>query len=359
MRINTSVLLLAMIMSTPVFYLQAGLPQSNQDSTEMVAPQPIELIDINYEMERVDKVFTKMENKLEPDDRFYEIDSIFKDYKIFLEQEAKGFKSYNPYNLSKYFLESTYRSWEGFYLKLSDWQSEINGRTEDVLNNIADLEKTRQVWVLTLESDELKDEPEDSKNRVKEIIEKADSIRIELKKQKRQYIVLEDDITDMTAYCTEITEEVMLLQQQQQDSLFVAISPPLWKVNITQSDIRPVKTKLNKARHENAKTLRNYFATKSMGSFWVAIVIILLFFVLLRYRYKKLNFANTEPAHKSIVKILIKQPILTVGSLILVAFHLLFPYHPLLIGHIITLAILINIRYILAGFIKKVIDYLF
>lgn len=353
MKKHSLLLFVVLLLFIPFHRVRASLPQAEQDSTASVAPQPIELIDINYEMERVEKKFTKFEYKLEPDARFYEIDSIFNDYKTFLEQEAKSFKSYNPYNLSKYFLESTYRSWEGFYLKLSDWQSEINGRTQEALDNIDELDKIRQTWVLTLESEELTEEAEDSKNRVNEIIERADSIRKELKKQKRQYIVLEDDITDMTAFCTEITEEVLLLQQHLQDSLFVAVSPPIWKVKITPSDYLPVNDKLNKARRENAKTLKNYFETKSMGSLWVAGLMIIIFIILLRYRYSKLIIDDNEPGHKSIARILIKQPILTTISLILVAFHLLFPYHPLLIGHIITMGLLINMRFILSEFIDR------
>ncbi len=190
--------ILALISLFPAVYIQAGLPQSVKDSTATVAPVPIDIIDINYEIERVERNFTKLENKLEPDGRFYEIDSVYKNYKIFLEEEAKSFKSYNPYNLSKYFLESTYRSWEGFSLKLGGWKSEINGRIKTVLDDIAELDKTIQTWDLTLKSEAFITEPEASKKRVREVVKQANDFRKELQKQKREYVLLEDDITDMT-----------------------------------------------------------------------------------------------------------------------------------------------------------------
>lgn len=353
MKIALKILFLVLMNFTILQDNIAGLPQSAKDSTVVNVPQIIDLIDLNYEIERTEKSFTKLEFKMEPDARFYAIDSLFNNYKLFLEKEAKEFKSYNPYNLSKYFLESTYRSWEGFYLKLSGWQSEVNNRLKTVQIGMDNIDKTKIVWVSTLESLGLNEESQESKMRVQEIINRANRLRNELKKQKRQYIVLEDGITDMIAFCNNITEEVRLLQQHLRDSLFIAVSEPIWKIGIDQSDYLPVGSKLNKARHENAKTLRNYFETKSMRSFWISIVMIVIFFVSLRYRYSKLNYNDTNPGHKNIVRILIKFPILTMVTLVLVLFHLMYPYYPLLIGHVLTLVLLINMRYILADFIDQ------
>jgi len=353
MKNTFTILLLAVLNLTILQVNRASLPQSVTDSTVNSASQTINMIDINLEIEWIEKSFTKLEYKLKPDARFFEIDSVFNNYKVFLEKEAKEFKSFNPYNLSKYFLESTYRSWEGFYSKLSGWQAEVNNRVKSVQGDIDYLDKAKKVWVLTLESEEMKDEPEESKMRVKKTINRANKLRYELKMQKRQYIMLEDGITDMTAFCNDITGEVRLLQQHLRDSLFIAASDPMWKIGIDQSDYLPVGSKLNKVRHENAKTLRNYFETKSMGSFWISIVMIVIFFVSLRFRYSKLNFNDADPGHKNIVRILIKFPILTMVTLVLVLFHLMYPYYPLLIGLVLTLVLLINMRYILTDFIDQ------
>lgn len=353
MRKITLITLLALIIVIPVKSLMAALPQSAQDSTQANQLKPIELIDLNYEIERVEKSFSKMEYSFEPDTRLLEIDSVFNDYKVFLEKEVKEFKAYNPYHLSKYFLESTYRSWEGFSLKLNDWQSEINERIENIQESIEDLDKMKKRWELTLDSDEYINEPEEIKSNIQEIVTQLNDNRQVIQKQRRKLILLEDDITEMNTFCNDIIMEVSLLQQHLRDSIFIATTPAMWKIKIVQSDYFPIGTKLNKARHENAKTLRNYFETKSMASFWTAIVLIIVFFTLLRFRYNRLNLDETTPGHKSIHRILIKHPILTVVTLILVFFHLLFPYHPVLIGHVLTLALLVNMRYILADFIDK------
>lgn len=352
MKKITTILLYAAINFAFLQNNLANTPQSEQDSTTTGAPQPIELVEINFEIERVEKIFSKIENNLGPDDRFIEIDSNFQDYKIFLEKESEEFKAYNPYQLSKYFLESTYLSWEGFNLKLDEWQSEINNKIISVLDDLSNLDDIKQEWRLTLESEELANEPEEVKGRIREIIKKANDIRHELQKQKRQLILLEDDITDMTSYCNEITEEVTTLQQHLRDSLFIATSLPIWHVKITKSDYTPVMQRLNKAKHENAKTLRNYFETENLGTFWITIIMIISLFILIRYRFIKLNFNDTDPEYKDIVKILINYPILTIISLILMSFHLIFPYHPLLIGQIITLVLLINMWYILSVFVS-------
>lgn len=353
MKNYTIFFIIAFLIFYPLQSLRASLPQNNQDSASIEVLKPIELIDLNYEIEQAQKFLSRSEYTIEPDPRILEIDSLFNDYKLFLEKEKREFNAYNPYHLSKYFLESTYRSWEGFLLKLDGWQSEINDRIETSQERIESLEDMKKIWQLTLESEEYINEPIEIKSNISEIVTLVKNKKLELQKERRKLILLEDDITEMSTFCNDIINEVTLLQQHLRDSIFIAVSPPLWDVKIIQSDYLPVVAKLNKARHENAKTLRNYFETKSMASFWTAIVLILIFFVLLRYRYLKLDVDESEPGNKSIFRILIKHPSLTVVTIVLVSFHLLFPYHPLLIGNILTLVLLINMRYILGEFVDK------
>lgn len=331
----------------------AGIPQSSDDSTSMALIKPLELTEINYEMNKAEKQFMKMELSLEPTSRMLEIDTLFVEYKSFIEKEAREFKAYNPYRLSKYFLENAYRSWEGFDNKLVDWQSEVNSEVVSSEDKINALDKTKQIWELTLVDDRLNDEPEELKSSIREIIGQTRNLKIKLQKQKTQLLILEDDITELSTFCNDIIIEINSLQQHLRDSLFIAVSPPIWKVKVSQSDYIPVGTRLYKFRHDNGKTLRNYFENVSLFSFWILVVFIGLSFFLLRRSYLNMNLDNSDPGYKNFSRIFLSYPLLTFITLVMITFLLLFPYQPLIIGHVFTLIMLINMRFILSNFLDK------
>jgi len=344
---------LILLLSFPFINLLAANNQSTTDSIPTAVLQPIDVIDINYQIEKVEKTFKKIDNDLATDTRFLKIDSSFKVYKKFLENEAKELKAYNPFNLSKYFLESTYRLWEGFYNQLNGWRTEVNNKLKLVQNNIKDLEKTKQIWELTLESADISGEPEEAKGKIREVINKAQNYISEIQKQKRKYIILEDEIAEMTSFCNYITTWIGELQQNKRDSLFVAVDESIWNIKIDQSDYLPVIEKLNKSKHENVKTLNNYFQTERLNSYWLPAFFVLLIFFFLRYSYLKKDFDDSHPGHKAIVRIFKGYPLLTGITLLLVIFHLTNPYYPLLLNNILTLILLINMRYILSPFIDQ------
>ncbi len=327
--------------------------QTEADSVAGTEKEVIELSNINYELDKVEKSFKKMEDILKPDSRVLFIDSTFSKYRGFLESQANEFRAYNPYNLSKFFLENSYRLWEGFSIRLTGWQSEVNNRLATVQDDIDQLDKTIHVWQITNQSEELQEEADELNQRILQIIEKADQYRVELSKKKRSLIILEDQIAQANSFCADIIAEILQLQQNQRDSLFIAITPPLWDVSVTRADYAPVDVRINKWRHENAKILRNYFLTQSLRPLLIWSIFLVILFFILRNSYLKKKFDDSYPGHKHIIRIFVKHPLTTLVSLILVSFHLFFPYYPLVLNHILTLLLLINMRYILSEFIDR------
>ena len=313
------------------------------DSAEVSETEPIELTNINYELEKVEKNFKKMESLLKPDGRMVFIDSVFRDYRSFLENQAGEFKAYNPFNLSKFFLENSYRLWEGFSMRLSGWRNEVNNRLTAVQDDIDQLDNTIRVWQMTNETDELREEADELSTRLSQVIDKAESYRKELSKRKRSLIILEDQIAQASSFCNDIISEILQLQQNQRDSLFIAVTPPLWDVSVTRADYAPVNSRLTKWWHENAKILRNYFRTQSLRPLLIWSIFLVLMFFLLRRSYLKKKFDDSYPGHKHIIRVFVKHPFATPLSLVLVSFHLFFPSYPLVLNHILTLLLLINI----------------
>ena len=329
----------------------AGIQAQQADTTQAAKPEPISLIEISYEIEQAEKSFNKMKASTSPDPRYEAIDSMFTLYKSFLEKEAKDFMSYNPYNLSNFFLENSYRLWEGFTQILNGWRSEINGLLKKVQGEIEQLNGIQEVWDLTLNSGELDDDTRVMKDRIQAMLRESNVLKDRLGRLKWKYIELEDKLTEMVTYCDNIISEIEQLQQNQRDSLFMAVSPPLWKVHADSLDYSNIGGKLGKFKYENGKILKNYFRTQSLRSFWTVILMILLFILWMRHLYKRIGYDDSEPGHKLITRIMDRNLLATLVALALATFHLMHPYYPVVLNHIITLAILVITRYVLSRFI--------
>jgi small-conductance mechanosensitive channel len=105
--------------------------------------------------------------------------------------------------------------------------------------------------------------------------------------------------------------------------------------------------------------MMNYLNTVKIGSLILTVLIITLIFFTLRWKYTSLGIDDSESGHKGIMRILDDNVFITLGSIMLVSYHLLFPFQPLVFSNLLTLLLLINMRFILASFIdpedKKII----
>ena len=326
-------------------------------TTDKSIPIPVE--SINYEIEKVHKKMIRMGYELEPDPAVTKIDITIDNYSEFLKKEADEFRKFNPNNLSTYFLESTYRSWEGFNNKLIGMRSIVSSHLQTIQNNFNELTKIKDTWVLTLMKEKNKNLPEGLINRIENVIKTAGE-NIRKFEEKRLYLLkLEDEITDLITFNNSIIEDVVRLQQLKRDNLFSAVSPPLWKVGLSSEDVNNPKHRLGKAWHENAKNMMNYLNTVKIGSLILTVLIITLIFFTLRWKYTSLGIDDSESGHKGIMRILDDNVFITLGSIMLVSYHLLFPFQPLVFSNLLTLLLLINMRFILASFIdpedKKII----
>ncbi|RLD56320.1 MAG: hypothetical protein DRJ05_11495, partial [Bacteroidetes bacterium] len=339
-----------------IFSVQIALANPGQaynDSTDISAPAPYGLTDINYEIEQTQKKLKKMQYALASDALVIKIDTALKKYTGFLVMQSDEFNEYNPNNLSKFFLENTYRLWVGYSSKLQGWRTEIKDRIFISQDNIDYLDKLKQIWGLTYDNENNKEDPSELIVRISSVIEDIEESRKGFVQKKRDLILIEDGISEMITFNNNIIEEVSQLQQHLRDSLFIAVSEPLWKLNVDKTDYLPVRPRLKKVWHENSKTMVNYLKTINLSPFFIVVVFIFLLFFFMRKKYMKIERDNSDPGYKQILRTLINRPALTLTSIVLITYHLMFPYYPLIVAQILTLVLLVNMRYILSGFIDN------
>jgi small-conductance mechanosensitive channel len=335
-------------------FAQGGSGKNLLTADSINKPTAYDLIDINYELERTQRTLAKLENSLKETRFEANIDSLLKNKKEFLEKEAAEFNDYNPRNLSKFFLENAFRAWQGNQKELITWKKIINGKLTSTQEGIDVLNKEKKVWTLSLKKlNQNTDVPIQLKQRISELIRDINNTKRNYNKNKKQYIIWEDKVTDLTLFSNSVIEKIRSLQEHLRDNLFVADKPPLWKVKVTKNDVFPVSIRFKKAWHENSKTVVNFLSQQNFLGLSVIIFLFVIGFFVLRYYYNKLNYDKEKPGFVNANKIFNIHWFASILLIVFTTIILFLSTIPLSLSATITIFILWSIYFILPGFMGK------
>ncbi len=347
-RLQFVFLFVLLLLSGYTWAQTTGVSGKN-DTTATVAAY--DLVEINYEMERTRYLLNKLENILKETSFKANIDSLLKAKKVFLKKEASEFNSYNPHNLSKFFLENAFRAWQSNQKELLTWKKIVNDKLEITENNINELKDQKKVWLLSYkELTKNSDVPYQLKQRVSGLIKEIDNSKKEFIAQKKKFIIWEDKITDLILFSNNVIEKITSLQEHLRDNLFVSDKMPLWKVDVKHDEVFPIGIRFKKAWHENSKTVINFISQQNFfGLIIFQILLIIGFFTLRRY-YNKQNYDSTVPGFVNANKIFNIHWFATISMLVLISSLLYLSTIPLSLSALITIFILVSTYFILPEF---------
>lgn len=310
------------------------------DTSLYRAPQPIKLVDINFELERSRKKLVKIAYELVPNPEIDKLDTLVEHQKIFMKNELNEYTQFNPYNLSKYFLENTYRAWNGYKTKLLKWNALISGYISHAQRHIDELEHSGEVWKLTQKEAVAANAPDQLLNRIAQHIQELHDVGTNFLKYRRKLILIEDKITELITMADDVQEEVSQLQQHLRDNLFVADKPALWNLELKTTDIIPVAPRLHKAWHENAKTVKTF--SRDINYFLLIFVIILTItiYILMIKRFRKLELTESDPNFKVIKRTFYDHPYSTFLFILITMFIIFFTNMPLVLIGILGILLL-------------------
>ncbi len=345
MKMNKIFFQLFLTFSVISFYTFGQNLSSGQilaDTTEVSKkPKSIHLVDINFELERTRKKISKISYELEPKPEFVIMDSLIVLQKAFFTKEVEGFRQFDPNNLSKYFLENTFRAWSGNISKLSNWRSDINSHISKIEKYLDELKFSQSVWKLTIEETKIDKDPKQLVDRISEIVDALEKLEVDFMLYRRKMIIRADNIGELMTVANNIQGEISLLQQHLRDNLFVADKPGLWNLKLNASDALPTTPRLRKAWHENSKII-NYF-NKEISYFYLAIIAVFLIslFILIIKKFRKLNLTEADPNFVIVKRVFYEHPYSSLSFLILVFFLVFLPNMPLIIMGILGTILLI------------------
>ncbi len=349
-------ILFSLLLSFPLFQFGQGLSSGSQsiDSIRVKeVPKAIHIININFGIERTRNKLLKMNYYLEVKDKFVHLDSLIKIENEFIDTEAEEFKQFNPNNLSKYFLENTFRAWSGYKNKLEGWMELVNEQVVSTQDNLSTLDFDKNVWQLTLENEEVTDKPSDLIERIAEIIKDIEHLELQFLKYRRDMIIREDQISEIIMVTDNILEKVSQLQKHLRDNLFVADKPMLWQTGFSKMELLPIWPKLKKAWHENVKIVSNF--SKEINYFYlivIAVLIVVLFF-LIKKGFTKLGLSGDDPNFVVVRRIFFDHPYATVISLVFTLLILFYSTIPLILTGLFGTLLLICALIFLPAMIGK------
>ena len=352
---NTKItLLLLCLISLPLVHFGQDKPSESQpaDSANIKAkPKSIHIIDINFEIERTRKRLFKMARDLDAKPEFTQMDSWVSEQKVYIDKETKEFKQFNPHNLSKYFLENTYRAWTGHKNRLLNWLSLVNDQLTKTMNNLVALDFDQKTWQLTIENEQAANDPEQLTKKIKELIRDIEKLQLQFAKQRNEIIVREDGISDIVQKIDDILDEVSQLQQHQRDNLFEANKPRLWNTTFDKSEFFPVLPRLKKAWHENAKTVGNFLKEINFLYLILIIVSIVLLFFLIKKGFSKLDLSEEDPNFVVVKRVFSDHPYAAIVSLAVTILLLFYTTLPLILTGLLGCLLLLSALIYLPGMI--------
>jgi len=350
------VILLFLLLGFPLVHFGQEISSTEQlaDSIAITEkPKPIHVVEINFEIERTRRRLVKMTYDIEPKPEFIQLDSLLVLQKVFITKEAERFKQFNPFNLSKYFLENTYRAWSGYEMKLKSRIKIVNGQVVQTQDHLDELAFAKEVWKFTYENGIAEEDPIQILDRVLEIIDEIEELEVQFLKYRREMIIREDKISELILYTEVILEEVSQLQQHLRDNLFVADKPNLWQTKFDKSELIPVAPRLKNAWNENAKIVNNFL--KEINYLYIALItaLIVLLFFLIKMGFGKLGLTEGDPNYVIVKRIFSTHPFCTVASLVVTIFIVAYSTMPLLLIGLMGSFLLFCALIFLPGMIGK------
>ncbi len=335
------------------------LAQGNSNKNDLAADTSDQsvtysIVDINFEIEQTERTLSKLENSLVSTSFELDIDSLLRKKNKFLKKEATDFNNYNPHNLSKFFLENSFRAWNGHQKELLNWKKIVNEKLSATQEGINTLKKEREIWHRSLVNiKKTKGVPIQLLNRVSKLIVKIDKVQSEFIKQKKKFIIWEDKVTDLILFSNDVIEKITALQDHLRDNLFVADKEPMWKVTLFKEDIFPIDEKVQKALHDNSKTVINFLSQQTFVGLALVLVLIVVSFFFLRKSYNKLGYDKETPGFVNANKIFNIHWFASSFFLVLIASLLFLPIIPLSLSAVLTMLMLWSVFYILPEFMGK------
>ncbi|RKD92278.1 mechanosensitive ion channel family protein [Mangrovibacterium diazotrophicum] len=327
---------------------------TNTDTVVVKTQHSYKTAEIAYEIERASRDIKDATKKIKAYENTQKIDTSFALLNTLIKTEFEEFDSYNIQNLSKSFLINTKRVWSNYRAQLDDWQNELSGRLQDLMEISDKIKKRESLWVETSKNSATDFLPDEINNRINTTIDNLQELEKSLYEAVEKIAVLDSKIIDQMIDLDQYIETIEELHKQYRASLFKATQTVIWKTKLKETFDGTVTERMKKALHENLKSMKDSLPI-FMGHInefitWIIIILIVIFG--LRYFYIKQKKPNNKSDEQDIKELIIDHTAASIMYLVLFTFYLLFDNIPIVLSGVLALSMLVITYFLLRRYIN-------
>jgi small-conductance mechanosensitive channel len=282
------------------------------------------------------------------------LDSSFSYQAEILNREAADFRSYNPFNLSKFFLNNIFLVWSNYRMQFGKWQTQLTGSLDKVSNGLNRISEAQEEWKKVLVEIEKQEFPNLEKQ-IKDNIKQLNNLEIKYKEQEKKLVSLDSRISDKAFLCDQIISETVALQDNMRKKTFSKTENAIWNIQLIGAFEGSIYNKVYQAWINNYNSTQYYLSSIGLSLvgylFWFLIIVFVVFF--LRKKYLMLELTSETPGHTNIVRVLVNHPYAVVTATSLLLWSIMFPFIPLLLNDSLLIGIIISLSIILQAFIDQ------
>ncbi|OYT16016.1 MAG: hypothetical protein B7C24_09920 [Bacteroidetes bacterium 4572_77] len=272
-----------------------------------------------------------------------------------IELGANDFNSYDPNNLSKFFLDNNSRIWTSYKRRLYA----IHDRSFDFLSTSEklnqELKKYAKTWEKTRENAKKIRIPEVQKDKIRTIQNRINKQNDENYEFSLRIINSEIAISQQIAFVEDMLQEIRQLQNNYRSLLLQREVNAIWNIQLKDTTNRSFYAAIKLAWYDNTKYIRKNYAIYSDNFTTYSLVVLLLFvFHLFLVRKYSKSFGDTR---KTIVGdlryVVLSAPIGAYFAAAIFLFFFIFDNMPLGITNFAIILMVLSIYISIGKHLKK------
>ncbi|OYT11136.1 MAG: hypothetical protein B6I18_05440 [Bacteroidetes bacterium 4572_112] len=318
-----------------------------EDSIEI--NKVIELSQLNKEIEYTDNLITKFDISSSQVNRNRDLIKHSDTVNKYIQKQGQEFFEFDMEHLSHYFLVNANYTWMRYYHELRNFQDNIQSQIRSIqtsqnvfVNNVSKWEKNLPNLNKSI-SNHIRYRVQNNINTSKKIIKEYD-------KELKSLIEIENDIINDIVYVERILSTIEHYTKLKRAKIFTKTDPSIFSLDYKDSFSGSIRGRIKLAYYENTKTF-GYFFRKIEENFYAYALFIILLSVslfILRRKYLKLGYDESNVGYKSIYRIFISKFYYIILAFAILSWTIIIPFTPLFINSILYLSILILILIIMS-----------
>jgi len=288
---------LILLLCGPVLCISQRVETEPQiDTTKVVQPSAIAVISIVQEAAKANEDLKLIYRKIEPKNRFRQIDSLFPKYALFVEDQKSYATQFIKANPNRQKVDNLIKKWNGYRNLLKNWEDVINEHEQRNSILLDEVNVNKKTWELTLQNAASKEAPVEIIENVREITEDFIKLKKVINEENNNFLKLESKINLQILNTEDVIDELIALKNSKVYHLFYLRHEPLWKISFKTPTHHKAENIGSESLGENISGIRQFVKNNehALYLFFISIVLIALLIRYLRRYFIQYPFDEAD-----------------------------------------------------------------